>query len=189
MGVRFSPTALPGVLICELDMYPDARGFFSETYHRKKYEEGGIKASFVQDNFSHSLQGVLRGLHYQLLHPQAKLMAVSHGAVFDVAVDIRRSSPTFGKWVGTILSRENRRQLFIPEGFAHGFCVLSEQADLVYKCSAFYAPNDDRGVLWSDPLVQIDWPVKEPVLSEKDQSLPRLEDIPPDQLPVYEGDG
>jgi len=186
MGVRFRPTDLPGVLICELDMYADDRGFFVEMFHQHRYEEGGITESFVQDNFSHSRQAVLRGLHYQLDHPQAKLISASHGAIFDVAVDIRIGSPTFGRWAGTILSRENRRQLYIPGGFAHGFCVLSEMADVVYKCSDFYVAEDDRGVVWNDPVISIDWPVKEPIISKKDAALPLLNDVPVEDLPVYE---
>jgi len=185
MGVSFRETLIDGVLICDLDVYEDDRGFFLETFHLEKYVEGGIQGPFVQDNFSHSRQGVLRGLHYQLPRGQAKLVSCIRGTIFDVAVDIRRGSPTFGKWVGTVLSDENRRQLFIPDGFAHGFCVLSAFADVVYKCTDFYYAKDDRGVLWSDPSINIDWPVRNPVLSEKDGALPALTQIAEHDLPPF----
>ena len=144
--------------------------------------DGGIRAVFVQDNRSRSSQGVLRGLHYQLHKPQAKLVACTRGEIFDVAVDIRRGSPTYGKWAGAVLSEENSHQLFIPGGFAHGFCVLSETAEILYKCSEFYDPRDDRGVRWNDPELGVEWPVAEPVLSAKDADLPFLRDA---DLPVY----
>lgn len=187
MAVRFRETELPGVLICELKIFSDDRGFFVETFHGEKYGAGGIKGDFVQDNFSHSKQGVLRGLHYQLHHPQAKLVSAISGAIYDIAVDIRRGSPTYGKWAGTILSGENKRQLFIPVGFAHGFCVLSETADVVYKCTDFYNPEDDYGIVWDDPRFAIDWPVVNPVLSKKDAELPTIDSMPEEQLPLYEG--
>ncbi len=186
MGVTVQATDLPGVLLCELHFLRDPRGFFVETYHGRTYAEAGIPGPFVQDNFSHSRQGTLRGMHYQLRHPQAKLVSVLRGAVYDVAVDIRRGSPTFGRWVGSILSRDNGRQLYIPGGFAHGFCVLSEEADVVYKCSDFYDPADDRGVRWNDPRIGIDWPVREPLLSAKDRGLPGLDDDGAD-LPDWPG--
>ena len=185
MGVAFRQTLIDGVLICDMDVYEDERGFFLETFHLDKYDEGGIKGPFVQDNYSHSVRGVLRGLHYQLPRGQAKLVSCIQGTIFDVAVDIRQGSPTFGKWVGTVLSAENRRQLFIPDGFAHGFCVLSESADVVYKCSDFYYPEDDQGILWSDPQINIDWPVRNPILSDKDKELPSLSNAGPDALPAY----
>ena len=156
-----------------------------ETYHRKRYEQFNIACIFVQENFSHSDHGILRGLHYQLHHPQAKLVQVMHGAIFDVAVDIRQGSPTFGKWVGAKISDKNRRQVFVPEGFAHGFCVLSETADVIYKCTDFYAPDDEGGILWSDPSIGITWPITNPLLSDKDSSYPYLKDIPPEHLPEY----
>ena len=156
-----------------------------ETYHLKRYSDKGIDCKFMQDNLSRSVRGTLRGLHYQLQHGQAKLIQVIKGAVFDVVVDIRRGSPNFGQWAGVNLSEENKRQLFVPEGFAHGFCVLSEAADVVYKCTDFYAPEDEGGVLWSDPDLAIEWPVEKPLLSVKDSSLPCLADVPPERLPLY----
>lgn len=185
MAVRFRETELPGVLICELHIFADDRGFFVETYHAEKYSAGGIRGQFVQDNFSHSKQAVLRGLHYQLHRPQAKLVSAISGAIYDIAVDIRRGSPTFGCWAGTILSGENKRQLYIPEGFAHGFCVLSESADVVYKCTDVYDPKDDYGLLWNDPSFGIDWPVVEPLLSKKDAALPTIDAVPEEHLPDY----
>jgi dTDP-4-dehydrorhamnose 3,5-epimerase len=184
MPVRFLETALPGVVIVEPDIFRDERGFFLETYHQKRFAEGGIDCLFVQDNHSHSRQGTLRGLHYQLKHSQEKLIYVSRGEIFDVAVDIRRGSPTFGKWVGTHLTGENGRQIFIPKGFAHGFFTLSETADVIYKCTDFYAPGDEYGILWSDPDIGIEWPEKNPLLSKKDIRNPRLSDVPEDLLPV-----
>ncbi len=186
MGVSFRQTLIDGVLICDMDVFEDERGFFLETFHLDKYVEGGIEGPFVQDNYSHSVRGVLRGLHYQLPRGQAKLVSCIQGTIFDVAVDIRQGSPTFGKWVGTVLSAENRRQLFIPDGFAHGFCVFSESADVVYKCTDFYYPEDDRGILWSDPEVNIDWPIRNPILSDKDQALPTLANAGQDVLPRYD---
>ena len=187
MKIKFLPTELEGVYIIEPQSFYDKRGFFLETYHQRKYAEVGINCNFVQDNLSHSILGTLRGLHYQLQQAQAKLIQVIRGAVFDVVVDIRRGSPSFGKWAGVNLSEENKRQLFVPEGFAHGFCVLSEVANVVYKCSDFYAPEDEGGILWSDPALAIDWPVEKPLLSDKDRRLPCLADVPPDRLPVYDG--
>ena len=153
-------TSIPGVLILVPDLFEDDRGFFQETYHREWYAEHGLTGVFVQDNHSHSRARVLRGLHYQLRRAQAKLVSVLRGSVFDVAVDIRTGSPTFGKWVGQVLSGENRLQLYIPEGFAHGFCVLGEEADVTYKCTDYYSREDDYGILWSDPGLAIDWPEK-----------------------------
>jgi dTDP-4-dehydrorhamnose 3,5-epimerase len=183
MAMKFSKTSLPGVLLVEPDVFKDDRGCFLETYHQKKYAEGVIGRSFVQDNRSHSKRNVLRGLHYQLRNPQAKLVYVISGEIFDVAVDIRRGSPTFGKWEGVYLSSENNRQVFIPEGFAHGFCVLSQTADVLYKCSDFYAPDDEFGILWSDPAIGIEWPVEAPILSPKDSGYPQLKDIADSLLP------
>jgi dTDP-4-dehydrorhamnose 3,5-epimerase len=184
MSLTFVKTEIPGVLIIEPDLFRDGRGFFMETYHHTKYTEAGIDIPFVQDNHSHSCKGTLRGLHYQLRHPQDKLVYVITGQIFDVAVDIRRGSPTFGHWAGVNLSEENHRQVFIPKGFAHGFCVLSETADVIYKCSDFYTPGDDLGIYWADPDIGIEWPVKDPVLSEKDSLNPRLKQIPEDMFPV-----
>lgn len=170
-------TKLPGVLIIEPDVHGDARGFFMETWQQKRYAEYGLPANFVQDNLSLSHKGVLRGLHYQDPNPQGKLVYVLQGEVFDVAVDIRRDSPTFGQWVGVTLSSENKRQLYIPEGFAHGFCVTSETALFAYKCTDYYNPQAEHGIIWNDPDIGIEWPVKKPVLSEKDRQNMRLKDI------------
>ncbi len=183
--IRVEPTLLDGVVCITPDVFKDDRGFFMETYHREAYRKAGIKNAFVQDNYSHSSRHVLRGLHYQLRQPQAKLVSVIWGEIFDVAVDIRRGSPTWGRWTGHILSEENRAQLFIPEGFAHGFCVLSERADVMYKCTDFYNPGDDYGIAWADAEIGIQWPVPEPLLSEKDRAYSPLAQIPPDLLPAY----
>jgi dTDP-4-dehydrorhamnose 3,5-epimerase len=183
--MKIISTYLPGVYIIEPKTFYDNRGFFLETYHQRRYAEMGINCNFVQDNLSRSVQGTLRGLHYQLKYAQAKLIQVIRGVVFDVVLDIRRGSPSFGKWDGVDLSDENKRQLLVPEGFAHGFCVLSETADVVYKCTDFYAPEDEGGILWSDPDVAIEWPVANPLISDKDSRLPRLGDIPPERLPLY----
>jgi len=178
-------TDLVGVLIVEPVVFDDDRGFFMEAYHKGKYAKLGISVDFVQDNISFSRAGTLRGLHYQHPHGQAKLVQVLDGHVFDVTVDIRSGSPTFGKWFGIHLSDENRKQVFVPEGFAHGFCVLSDTALFSYKCSDLYAPDCEGGVQWSDPDIGIEWPVKEPVLSEKDAKYPRLRDVPMNRLPKY----
>jgi dTDP-4-dehydrorhamnose 3,5-epimerase len=185
VALEFVQSTLPGIILIKSIVFQDKRGFFMETFHQKKYRDSGIDRVFVQDNFSCSQKNTLRGLHYQLRYPQGKLIYALHGEIFDVVVDIRQGSPTFGKWESFILSEENRYQLYIPEGYAHGFCVLSETADIVYKCTDFYAPNDDFGVLWSDPTIDIDWPVKEPLLSEKDTKYPMLNDMPEENLPVF----
>ncbi|MEI7898850.1 MAG: dTDP-4-dehydrorhamnose 3,5-epimerase [bacterium] len=185
MPVRFKTTELEGVTLCVPDVFRDARGFFMETYHAARYQEGGVCAVFVQDNRSCSGQGVLRGLHYQLHRPQAKLVFCIRGEIYDVAVDIRRGSPTFGQWTGAMLSEANSHQLFIPGGFAHGFYVLSEVAEIVYKCSEFYDPCDDCGLRWNDPALGIVWPVTAPVLSGKDAALPFLKDVSDERLPIY----
>jgi dTDP-4-dehydrorhamnose 3,5-epimerase len=181
--VRRLETALPEVLLIEPDVHSDARGFFLETYHQQKFEQLGIRDRFVQDNHSLSARGTLRGLHYQLRHAQAKLCRVIHGEVLDVAVDIRRGSPSFGKWISAKLSAENKRQIYIPGGFAHGFVVLSEIAEFLYKCSDFYHPEDEQGILWNDPELGIDWRISDPTLSSKDQRNPRLAQISQDCLP------
>jgi dTDP-4-dehydrorhamnose 3,5-epimerase len=178
-------TALPGVYVIEPKVFGDARGFFYESYHRAKFTELGIADEFVQDNCSRSARGVLRGLHYQLRFPQAKLCRVVEGEVFDVAVDIRKGSPTFGQWAGVVLSAENKCQIYVPAGFAHGFAVLSESAEFLYKCSDFYHPEDEQGVLWNDPDVGIPWPVEAPILSGKDQKYLPLNQTDPERLPVY----
>ena len=170
-------TSLPGVLVLEPKVFGDARGFFMESWNRQTFAALGLDLDFVQDNHSRSAQGVLRGLHYQLNQPQGKLVRVVSGAVFDVAVDLRKSSPHFGKWVGYELSAENKRMLWIPPGFGHGFLVLSETADFLYKTTAYYASQGDRGVRWDDPAIGIQWPLEgTPQLSAKDQGQPLLKD-------------
>jgi dTDP-4-dehydrorhamnose 3,5-epimerase len=171
-------TALPGVLIIEPRVFGDARGFFLESWNRQSFADAGLHLDFVQDNHSRSARGVLRGLHYQLENPQGKLVRVTQGAVFDVAVDIRRSSPHFGRWVGVELSAENHRMLWVPPGFAHGFLVLSETADFLYKCTSLYHPPSDRGIRWDDPEIGIVWPDVgvAPLLSGKDAIAPHLAD-------------
>lgn len=183
--MKISETELPGVLLLEPKRFGDDRGFFMELFHEKRYAEAGIPGPFVQDNFSRSARGILRGLHFQQPQAQGKLVQVFAGAVYDVAVDIRRGSPTFGRWVGVELSADNRRQLWVPPGFAHGFCVLSESADFHYKCTDFYSPTSEHGIAWNDPDLGIPWPVKSPLLSPKDSVAPRLKDAP--VLPDYTG--
>jgi len=185
MSIKISRTEIPEVLIVEPEVFEDSRGFFLESFHQQKYSGKGINKTFVQDNHSRSSKNTLRGLHYQLNTPQAKLVYAVTGKIFDVAADIRKGSPTFGKWVGIVLSDENRFQLYIPEGFAHGICVLSETADVTYKCSALYSPETDSGVNWSDPCLNINWPVFSPLLSDKDKNLPNLTRTPENQLPLY----
>ncbi len=184
--MKVIPTEIPGVLILEPKVFGDERGFFLETFHAKRYADAGIPGPFVQDNYSRSVKGTLRGLHFQEPQAQGKLVQVVAGAVYDVAVDIRRGSPTFGKWVGVELSSENKRQFWVPPGFAHGFCVLSESADFQYKCTALYAPENERAIIWNDPDLAIPWPISgAPKLSAKDAAAPRLKDAP--VLPVYAG--
>jgi dTDP-4-dehydrorhamnose 3,5-epimerase len=175
--VRFTPLALPDVILVEPDVHRDARGFFLETYHLDKYRAGGVPGPFVQDNHSRSVRGTLRGLHAQRRRPQGKLVRAVDGEMFDVAVDIRRGSPTFGRWVGVRLSGENFQQLYVPPGFAHGFCVLSEVVNVEYKCTDVYDAADEIGLAWNDPDVGIEWPVREPIISDKDRRLPRLRDL------------
>jgi len=184
--MKFLPTGLPGVVLIEPDVFKDDRGFFLETYHERKYAEGGIVGSFVQDNHSYSCRGTLRGLHAQGTKPQGKLVRAVEGEMFDVAVDIRRGSPTFGKWVGFVLSGDNFRQLWVPPGFAHGFCVLSERVHVEYKCTDFYDRADELTVAWNDPAIGIAWPVETPNLSAKDAAAPRLAEIV-DRLPRLGG--
>lgn len=178
-------TSLPGVCVIEPRVFEDSRGFFLESYHAGKFAELGITAQFVQDNHSKSARHTLRGLHYQLHQPQAKLCRVIRGEVLDVAVDIRRGSPHFGRWTSILLSAENRRQIYIPRGFAHGFVVHSESAEFLYKCDDFYQAGDEYGIAWDDPDLAIPWQVAAPLLSEKDRKLPRLRDCPPDHLPLF----
>lgn len=168
---------LSGLLIVEPTVFEDSRGCFFEAYHQRKYAELGIPGPFVQDNFSLSVRGTLRGLHFQEPNAQGKLVMVTEGEVFDVAVDIRRGSPTFGRWFGTQLSAKNRLQLYIPPGFAHGFCVVSDQAAFVYKCTALYSLEDEHGILWNDPALGIRWPVQHPILSRKDAAYKPLADM------------
>ncbi len=182
--MKVTATDHPEVLLVEPEVFHDARGLFKELYHAEKYRAEGLPGVFVQDNHSRSAKGVLRGLHYQLRQPQGKLVSVLSGTVLDVAVDIRRGSPHFGKWVGVELSGENHRQLYIPPGFAHGFCVLSAQADFFYKCTALYAPGDEYGISWDDPGIGIDWPQMEFLLSDSDRALPRLANAA--DLPSFE---
>jgi dTDP-4-dehydrorhamnose 3,5-epimerase len=184
--VKVIPTSLVEVRIIEPDVFGDNRGFLMEIYHEERYRGAGLGAPLVQVNHSHSVRGTLRGLHYQLRRPQAKLIQVVGGTIFDVAVDIRRASPTFGLWTGVELSEENRRQLFVPGGFAHGFCVLSDTADVIYGCTALYDPQDEGGILWSDPVLGIGWPVPNPIISPKDGRLPCLSEISQERLPLYE---
>jgi dTDP-4-dehydrorhamnose 3,5-epimerase len=179
-------TSLPGVLLIKPRVFADPRGFFMETYREKVLAEAGIHETFVQDNHSHSSRGVLRGLHYQLRNPQAKLCRVVEGEVLDIAVDVRLGSPNFGKWVSVLLSGENHTQIYIPKGFAHGFVVRSEEADFLYKCSDYFDAGDDRGVLWNDPAIGIEWDTPEPILSDKDKRYLPLAQIAHDQLPPYQ---
>jgi dTDP-4-dehydrorhamnose 3,5-epimerase len=185
-NLQITETSLPGVLLIQPRVFGDARGFFMETYRQNVLAEAGVHETFVQDNHSRSSRGVLRGLHYQLRQPQAKLCRVAQGEVLDVAVDVRLGSPNFGKWVGVILSGENHAQLYIPQGFAHGFVVRSESADFLYKCSDYFDASDDRGVLWNDPAIGIDWQTGEPNISEKDTRYLPLLKIAHDNLPRYQ---
>ena len=178
-------TSLPGALVIEPQVFGDARGFFYESYNKAKWVEAGIDVNFVQFNVSRSARGVLRGLHYQWPNPQGKLVSVLEGEVYDVAVDIRHGSPTFGRWVGAMLTADNHRHFWVPKGFAHGFCVLSEFATFTYQCTALYDPKADAGIRWNDAALAIDWPLSEPLLSDKDGRTPLLEDVPPERLPVY----
>jgi dTDP-4-dehydrorhamnose 3,5-epimerase len=180
--VNVIQSELKGLVILQPKVFGDARGFFLETWNRRRYREAGLDVEFVQDNLSVSGRGILRGLHCQNPTPQGKLVSVLQGEVFDVAVDLRQRSPTFGKWHGTRLSGENKRQFFIPAGFAHGFLVLSETAMFCYKCTDFYSPKDEMTIRWDDPDIAIDWPLKEPLLSEKDAQGMRLRDVPRDRL-------
>jgi dTDP-4-dehydrorhamnose 3,5-epimerase len=173
---------IAGLLIIEPKVFGDARGFFLESYNERRYREAGVNAAFVQDNVSFSRRGILRGLHFQNPNPQGKLLQVLQGEVFDVAVDVRRGSPTFGKWHGLVLSSENRRQFYIPAGFAHGFLVTSDTALFQYKCTELYSPKDEMAVRWDDPAIGIQWPMNDPLISERDSKALRLQDIPPNRL-------
>jgi dTDP-4-dehydrorhamnose 3,5-epimerase len=177
MPFTFARLEIPEVVLIEARAFIDARGYFQETYQRSAFVAAGIAETFVQDNHSRSRRGVLRGLHYQKdPAAQGKLVSVLRGEIFDVAVDLRQGSPTFGRWVAAVLSEENHRLLYVPAGFAHGFCVLSDVADVTYKVTAEYSPEHDRGVRWDDPQIGVEWPVAEPLLSEKDRQHPYLAD-------------
>ena len=183
--MKVTETKLPGVFLIEPRVFGDERGYFFESYQEERYQAAGIPSRFVQDNVSKSQRGVLRGMHYQQGQPQAKLVQVVSGEVFDVAVDIREGSPNFGQWVGVVLTGENHHQLYIPEGFAHGFYVMSKTAVFQYKCSDYYAADKERGLVWNDPDVGIEWPEgPEPVLAQRDAEFPRLKDIGVD-LPKF----
>lgn len=175
--MKIIETTLPEVLLIELDLFQDERGFFLESYQKTRYKSFGIVNNFIQENHSRSVKNVLRGLHFQLKYQQAKLVRAVRGEVFDVAVDMRKDSSTFGRYMGVILSEANHRQIYIPEGFAHGFCVLSEIADIEYKCSEIYHPEDEQGIIWSDPTIGIKWPIRNPILSEKDKGYQALDVI------------
>jgi dTDP-4-dehydrorhamnose 3,5-epimerase len=183
--MRVKQMELEGVILVEPKVFGDSRGFFFESWHETRFRESGIPSAFVQDNVSSSARGVLRGLHFQNPRAQGKLVTVLQGEVYDVAVDIRLGSPHFGRWMGVVLSGENKRQLYIPEGFAHGFCVTSESALFMYKCTDYYAPEAERGIVWSDPDLAIDWPLERPLLSSKDAGYPRLRDLDRTSLPPY----
>ena len=175
--MNVTETQLAGVLIIEPKVFGDARGFFKETFQAERYREAGIEYTFVQDNYSRSQKGVLRGLHFQVTKPQGKLVSCPKGAVYDVVVDIDPESTTYGQYVGVELTEESHKQLWVPPGYAHGFCVLSETADFQYKCTDYYDPSDEGGVIWNDPDLTIEWPIQQPALSEKDQKLPTLAQI------------
>ncbi len=176
--ITITQTPLPGVVIVEPRVFEDDRGFFMESFKASDFAEAGLPTAFLQDNHSRSTRGVLRGLHYQYPTWQGKLVRALIGEIFDVAVDIRRDSPHFGEWFGVTLSASNRKQLYVPAGFAHGFCVMSEISEMAYKCTSLYVPEDDAGVLWNDPDIGIEWPIADPILSGKDAVAPRLAELP-----------
>lgn len=175
--MKVIPTPLSGVMVIEPQVFGDARGFFLETFQAERYAQAGIPGPFVQDNHSHSTQGVLRGLHFQKRYPQGKLVYVTSGIIFDVAVDIRPNSPTLGKWFGITLTAEQHQQFYLPPGFAHGFCVLSKQADFHYKCTDYYHPEDEGCIRWNDPEINIQWPINNPILSAKDANARYLKEL------------
>lgn len=180
--MRFIPSpTLPEIIIIEPDIFEDSRGFFTEMYHKEKFKEAGIKENFVQDNRSRSKKGTLRGLHYQVKNPQGKLVWALSGEIFDVAVDIRKNSPTFGKWFGFTLSGENKKALYVPPDFAHGFCIMSKEAEVFYKCTDFYSPENERCIRWDDPDLAVEWPKKDLILSKKDAEGVFLKDA---ELPI-----
>ncbi len=175
--MRVEPSAIPGVLLIDPDVYHDPRGYFLETYHADRYRDHGIHGPFVQDNQSRSTGGTLRGLHLQLRRPQGKLIRVIEGEIYDVAVDVRRGSPTFGRWVSVLLSAANFRQCYVPPGFAHGFYVTTPVAQIEYKCTDVYDPGDEIGIAWDDPTLAIEWPAGERILSDRDRQLPSLANV------------
>jgi dTDP-4-dehydrorhamnose 3,5-epimerase len=179
-------TSLPGVLVVEPQVFKDSRGYFYESYNEAKYVKAGIRAKFVQTNVSQSARGVLRGLHYQWPNPQGKLVSVLEGEVYDVAVDIRRNSPTFGQWTSVMLTANNHRHMWIPEGFAHGFCVLSERTTFAYQCTTPYDSAADAAICWNDAQIGVDWPISQPLISDKDAKAPLLVQVPEDRLPTFE---
>ena len=183
--MKIIQTALPGCVVIEPAVHGDARGFFYEGFNRQRFADAGLDLNFVQTNVSRSAQGVLRGLHYQWPNPQGKLVSVLEGEVYDVAIDIRVGSPTFGRWVAAVLSADNKRHFWVPEGFAHGFAVLSEHATFVYQCTALYDRVADASIRWNDAALAIDWPIAEPSLSDKDQRAPFLADVARDKLPIH----
>jgi len=179
--MKVTETPLQGLLVIEPTVFKDSRGFFYESFQHQRYHEHSIPA-MVQDNISRSEKNTLRGLHYQLPHAQGKLVSVIRGSVWDVAVDIRKSSPTFGQWFGTVLNDEEHKQLYIPPGFAHGFCVISDDADILFKCTAYYSPTTEQGIIWNDPALKITWPTATPVLSDKDKKYHTLQEIADERL-------
>ena len=183
--MKIIKTHLPGVIVFEPKVFGDTRGFFLETYREDVLQEAGITTHFVQDNHSRSTRGVLRGLHYQMIQPQGKLVRVTSGTVFDVAVDIRQGSPTFGQWYGAQLDEDSMRMMYIPHGYAHGFVVLSDVADFLYKCTDYYHPQSEQGIAWNDPDIGIDWPISDVSLSEKDKTNVQLKNQLAERLPTY----
>ncbi len=183
--MRIQETKIPGMLLIDLDVFRDSRGSFLESYQKERCKEYGIDVEFVQDNHSHSTINVLRGMHYQINQPQGHLVYVVRGEIFDVGVDLRRDYPTFGQWLGFRLSESRPQQLFLPEGVAHGFCTLSDKADILYKCTDYFDPDDEGGLLWCDPDLNIEWPIDEPIINNRDGSFPVLKDILDNQLPRF----
>lgn len=181
--MKFTKTAIPGAVLIDLDVHGDSRGFFLESYQRRSYANHGMDEEFVQDNRSFSKKGVVRGLHYQIRHPIGHLVYVTHGRVFDVGVDLRPKSPTFGKHIAVTLAAENNQQLYLPPGVAHGFCALGEENEILYKCTDYYFPDDEAGVLWNDPDLGIRWPLENPVVNPRDAAFPKLKNIDSASLP------
>jgi dTDP-4-dehydrorhamnose 3,5-epimerase len=181
--LKVHKTAINGAFLIDLDVYGDKRGFFLESYQRKRYVENGLDIDFVQDNRSLSQKGVMRGMHYQIQHPIGHLVYVTHGCVFDVGVDLRANSATFGQHIGFMLSADKNQQLFLPPGVAHGFCTLGEENEILYKCTEYYYPDDEAGVLWNDPDLGIDWPIRDPIIKPRDAAFPRLREVDPARLP------